>query len=763
MSESSPVDFRRLFEGAPGFFLALRADAGFTIMAASNDYLRVTGTDRSIVGRGLFDVFPAGPGEEQSATMANLRASLLRVIASRAADAMAVQKYDLPRPGGGFEERYWKPLNTPILSAAGEVEYIVHRVEDATDLVRLKRAAGNLHATDILESIAEGFFSLDREWRFDYVNREGEIILGRGRAELIGRAIWEAYPGLIGSPFEPIYRDAMDLRVPRTITGFFPDHDRWYEVHTYPAPGGLCAYFRNVTEAKRGEAEREGLVAGSERQKRIYETALDNTPDLVYVFDREHRFIYANHALLTMWGRTWDEAVGKTCLELGYEPWHAEMHDREIEQVVATRKPIRGEVPFVGTGGRRVYDYIFVPVVGPQGDVVAVAGTTRDVTERKHNEQAILEQADRLADADRAKDEFLATLAHELRNPLAPLRNSLYLLRGAGGADPKSARVHEMMERQVNHLVRLVDDLLELSRISRGTFALRKERVDVAAIVRNAVETIAPLLESARHTLTVTLPEEPLWLEGDPVRLAQILANLLDNAAKYTPDGGVIAVEARAEGAMAAIAVRDNGAGIMPEALPRMFEMFSRGERASVRGQGGLGIGLALARRLAQMHGGSLDARSEGPGEGSEFTVRIPIAAQQHAPSPHGERAAPEFARKRILVVDDNHDAGDSLGMILERLGAEVRIVRDGREALAAYISYDPAVVLLDIGMPGMDGYEVARTLRERFPARRAALVALTGWGQEKDRQQAREAGFDHHLVKPAEIEALKSLLASLG
>ncbi|HEX7465287.1 MAG TPA: PAS domain-containing sensor histidine kinase, partial [Usitatibacter sp.] len=528
--------------------------------------------------------------------------------------------------GGGFEERYWNPLNTPILSAAGEVEYIVHRVEDATELVRLKRAEGNLHATDILESIAEGFFSLDREWRFDYVNREGEIILGRGRAELIGRSIWDAYPGLIGSAFEPIYRDAMDLRIPRMITDFFPDHDRWYEVHTYPARGGLCAYFRNVTEEKRGEAERGRLVADSERQKRIYETALDNTPDLVYVFDRDHRFIYANHALLTMWGRTWEEAIGRNCLELGYEPWHAEMHDREIEQVVATRKPIRGEVPFVGTGGRRVYDYIFVPVVGPQGEVVAVAGTTRDVTERNQNEQAILEQADRLADADRAKDEFLATLAHELRNPLAPLRNSLYLIRATGGADAKAARVHEMMERQVNHLVRLVDDLLELSRISRGTFALRKERVDVAAIVRNAVETIAPLMESARHALTVTLPEEPLWLEGDPVRLAQILANLLDNAAKYTEDGGAIAVEAREDDGFAAITVRDNGAGIAPEALPRMFEMFSRGERASVRGQGGLGIGLALARRLAQMHGGSLEARSEGSGKGSEFTVRIPIA-----------------------------------------------------------------------------------------------------------------------------------------
>jgi CheY-like chemotaxis protein len=384
------------------------------------------------------------------------------------------------------------------------------------------------------------------------------------------------------------------------------------------------------------------------------------------------------------------------------------------------------------------------------------------VTERKEAEQSILQQADRLAEADRAKDEFLATLAHELRNPLAPLRNSLYILRSTAGADAKGTRIQEMMERQVNHLVRLVDDLLEVSRITRGTFALRKERVDVAAIVRNAVETIGPLLQSAGHRLTVSVPGEALWLDGDPVRLGQILSNLLDNAAKYTDDNGAISVTARREGGDAAISVIDNGAGIPAGLLPRMFEMFSRGDGTSVRGQGGLGIGLALARRLAGMHGGTLEARSDGAGKGSEFTLRVPLSHDQSAMAGGGggDTAIP---RKRILVVDDNHDAGDSLGMILERLGAEVRVARDGAEALEAFPSYDPSVVLLDIGMPGMDGYEVARTLRARYPERNAAIVALTGWGQEKDREQARDAGFDHHLVKPAEIGALKELLASLG
>ncbi|MCW5625759.1 MAG: PAS domain-containing protein, partial [Burkholderiales bacterium] len=318
------------------------------------------------------------------------------------------------------------------------------------------------------------------------------------------------------------------------MTSFYPDHGRWYEVHTYPAPGGISVYFRDLTEQKRAET-------ASDQQRRMYEAALSNTPDLVYVFDLDHRFIYANEALLAMWGRSREEAIGKNCLELGYEPWHAEMHGREIEHVVATRMPIRGEVPFSGTQGTRVYDYIFVPVIGPDGTVTAVAGTTRDITERQQAERAIREQALRLEEADRVKDEFLATLSHELRNPLAPLRSALALLRMDGVAtDARTASVHAMMERQVNHLVRLVDDLLEMSRISRGALELRKAFVEAAAIVRNAIETSQPLVQAARHTLTVSLPDTPLWLEGDPVRLAQILSNLLSNSAKYTDDGGRI-------------------------------------------------------------------------------------------------------------------------------------------------------------------------------------------------------------------------------
>ena len=502
----------------------------------------------------------------------------------------------------------------------------------------------------------------------------------------------------------------------------------------------------------------ESELQRSERLRRMYETALDSTPDFFSVFDLEHRAIYANDALLKVWGV--EDVRGKTWMDLGYEQWHADLHDSEIDRVIATRAPIRSEIPFTGTNGTRVYDYIFAPVFGPGGEVAAIAGVTRDVTERHSAEQALREQAARLAESDRAKDEFLATLSHELRNPLAPLRNAIALLRSAAGGDERVAGLQAVMERQVNHLVRLVDDLLEVSRISRGTFLLRKERVALATVVRNAVETSSPLLQAGRHELVESLPEEPLWLEGDPVRLAQILANLLNNAAKYTDDGGRIELRAWREHGQAVVSVRDNGLGIAPEMLPRLFDMFSRGNRDTARSQGGLGIGLALARRLVEMHEGTLEAHSDGLGQGSEFVLRLPLAPGASSSAAADAAVAEDLHGIRVLVVDDNHDAGDSLAVVLQQLGAQVRVSRDGASALAAFDDFAPTVALLDIGMPGMNGYEVARRLRARPGGAGTRLIALTGWGQEEDRRRAREAGFDHHLVKPAELPVLLALLA---
>ncbi|MES3003134.1 MAG: ATP-binding protein [Pseudomonadota bacterium] len=359
-----------------------------------------------------------------------------------------------------------------------------------------------------------------------------------------------------------------------------------------------------------------------------------------------------------------------------------------------------------------------------------------------------------LREADRRKDEFIATLSHELRNPLAPLRNALHLIRLQGGAQP----VHTMMERQVNHLVRLVDDLLEVSRINRGTFELRRERVELAAIVRNAVETSDPLLREAGHTLTVNLPTEPLWLDGDPVRLGQVVSNLLNNAARYTERGGEVTFNARVEDGQAVIGVRDTGRGFDPATAAMMFEMFSRGD-----GSTGLGVGLALARSLVEMHGGTIRADSAGVGRGAEFTVKLPLAdaaSQSPAPDAHDEAAIGSI---RILVVDDNADAAESLQTLLELLGAQAKVAHDGQGAIDLFGAYEPDVVLLDIGMPGMDGYQVARVLRQLDPHRRTTIIALTGWGQEEDRERTRAAGFDHHMVKPVDVDALQALLSSVA
>jgi PAS domain S-box-containing protein len=365
--------------------------------------------------------------------------------------------------------------------------------------------------------------------------------------------------------------------------------------------------------------------------------------------------------------------------------------------------------------------------------------------------------------ADRSKDEFLAVLAHELRNPLAPIRNSLHILRLSGDLTPATEHVQEVLERQVNHLVRLVDDLLEISRISQGKFELRKEPVELASVIVSAVETSRPLIDEARHQLAISIPPQPLMLEADGVRVAQIVANLLNNAAKYTDAGGQIWLTAQQEAGQIVIAVRDTGIGIDPKQLPHVFEMFAQIQSAGRRAGGGLGIGLTLVKRLTEMHGGSVEAKSEGLGHGSEFIIRLPLAKKtlvaRSSEPPKAERPRP-LAGRRILVVDDNRDAADSLAMFLKFLGAGVQVAYDATTALSALGAFRPTIVLLDIGMPLIDGYEAARRIRAMPEGQAVLLVAMTGWGQDEDRRRTADAGFDHHLVKPVDPTQLQNVLA---
>lgn len=904
---------------------------------------------------------------------------------------------------------------------------------------------------------------------------------------------------------------------------------------------------RDITSRKTTEENLVRLTAESEQRKRLYEGLLSSTPDLAYVFDLNHRFIYANDVLLRMWGRTWDEAIGKNCLELGYEPWHAEMHDREIEQVRATKAPVRGEVPFTGTFGRRVYDYIFVPVLGPNGEVEAVAGTTRDVTERKEHEERlrlseeraaealrrldgaliageigtfewdtlnqrvwgdqnfgrmfgvkldadgkadlsdyiavihpddrermkakvartvdtgadyeieyrvvqgnrirwllvrakperdqsgrvarapgvcldITEQkrvenalreseerlrfvmdsipqkiftatasgevdyfnpawseftglsfeqirswawlqfihpddieenirvwkhaittgepfqfehrfrrkdgtyrwhlsralamrdtrgqiamwigsntdihdvktveealrhrereletlanntpdiltrfdrnlrhvfvnsaveratgikkeaflgktnrelgmpdnlcvqseaairhvfehgepksvhfefessdgvrywtarfvpefaldgsveyalgvtqdqtgekvaADALAEANRRKDEFLAILAHELRNPLAPIRNGLQILRLAPTDSQTAARAREMMDRQLSHMVRLIDDLLDVSRISRGKVKLQKEVVTVRSVIESAIEGSLPLINAGHHTLSVHVPEGELLIDADPTRAAQIVSNLLNNAAKYTPDGGHITVSVERNDTNVLIRVIDSGIGISREMIPMIFELFTQAGTSHHHGQGGLGIGLALVKRLVEMHGWSIDVESDGAGKGSTFTIGAPLVIANEVGLTSVEDHLPPTSSlersRKILVVDDNVDGATSLSLALELTGNETRVAHSGPEALGMLNEFHPDVILCDIGMPGMNGYEVAQQVRQHPTLKSTRLVAVTGWGSEEDKRSAKAAGFDLHLTKPVQIAEVEGVLAGLG
>jgi len=386
---------------------------------------------------------------------------------------------------------------------------------------------------------------------------------------------------------------------------------------------------------------------------------------------------------------------------------------------------------------------------------------------RQYQIRGHLEERERAAEAlraaDQRKDEFLATLGHELRNPLAPLLTGLHLLRLSGGEDPTVGRMTDVMERQITHLVRLVDDLLEVSRITRGIIDVQREAVDLATLLRAAVETTRPMFEAARHRLTVDLPVQPIAISGDAVRLTQVFANLLTNAAKYTDTGGRVSLTARHRGAHAVVTVKDSGIGISPANLKSVFEMFMQIDRSNRRSQGGLGIGLTLVRTLVLMHGGSVEARSDGPGKGSEFIVTLPVSEVDAAERVSAVEPMPELAQRRILVVDDNRDAADTLGMLLETLGATVEVAHGGQMALDALEPFGPDTVLLDIGMPELDGYEVARRIRLLPRHEHVMLVALTGWGQDQDYRLSQTAGFDHHLVKPPDIDELRAVLAQHG
>jgi PAS domain S-box-containing protein len=517
---------------------------------------------------------------------------------------------------------------------------------------------------------------------------------------------------------------------------------------------GASKIVRDITDRKRAEAEQHKFV-----------TLIENSTDFIGICDLDGMPLFVNRAGLRMVGLDDIEHARRIPVVSFFFPEDQPRIMNEFFPSVLEEGHGEIEVRFrhFKTGEARWMTYKVLTLPDAAGRPVAFATVSQDVTERKRLEDSLRRVAADLSEADRRKNEFLAMLAHELRNPLAPISHAIRALRLAG-TDRKGVRAAtEMLDRQVGQMVRLVDDLLDVSRITRGKIELRKDRVELAPIISQAVEATRALYRTINHELIITLPPQPIYLDADPARLAQAVGNLLNNACKFTDSGGHVWLTVEQEGAQAAIRVRDNGIGIAADELPRLFEMFMQVETSQERSRDGLGIGLTLVKNLVEMQGGTVEAHSEGLGRGSEFVIRLPTVAEIPTPLPR-ETTAERLptVRRRILVVDDNEDAAEWLATVLGLNGHETHVTHDGLEAVTTAERIRPDAVLLDIGLPRLDGYEVCRRIRAQSWGKDLLLVALTGWGQEEDRQKSRDAGFDTHLVKPVDDEALLKLLASV-
>ncbi|WP_409268989.1 PAS domain-containing protein [Massilia sp. BHUDP2] len=673
------------------------------------------------------------------------------------------------RPDAPLERRFVDQVYMPLRDPAGRVTGILVHGIDVTDrkLAEIELYESRERFQKIVSQAATGVVQLDHEGRITLVNQKYCEMVQRLESELLGASVLDVTApdsvpvtleavrllagGESGVVVEKEYLRRDGSRMPATSS-----------VNALRGPNGefqgLVAIVVDTTESRRAA---EKLRASEERYRTLFESVDQGFCIFEMIFDAQdrpvdYRFLEMNPMFEAHTGL--HDAVGRTAREMipTLDAFWFETYGR----VAQTGEPVRfeNEAPAMG----RWFD-VYATRIGGEGSR-RVALLFSDITARKQSEETLRKLARDLEEADRRKTEFLATLAHELRNPLAPIRSGLSVMRLKGDNAASVARVREMMERQVSHMVHLIDDLLDVARISGGKLELKKERADLRGVLASAVETSLPLIETGRHELSVDLPAHAVPVEADVTRIAQVVANLLNNAAKYTPNGGRIGLSLRIEGSEALIAVSDNGIGI-PRELSSVFEMFSQVGHHLERAQGGLGIGLSLVRRLVDMHGGSVAAASGGPHAGSTFTVRLPLAeGAQDTP----QRTAPETADgaaggTRILVVDDNVDAAMTLSMILEACGYVTQVAHGGIEALAAAHAFRPQVAFLDIGMPGMDGYETARAMRRLEGLEDVRLVALTGWGAESDRRKSNEAGFDQHLTKPVQLDVVQDLLARLA
>jgi PAS domain S-box-containing protein len=611
-----------------------------------------------------------------------------------------------------------------------------------------------------LASIADGVISTDADGRVTFMNETASVLTGWDVSEAVGRPLAEVFHVVdeeisepIDTPGRPKSQASGKQRMPHN--GFLiarSETRRAIEARSSPIRNehglilGSVVVFRDVSQRK-----------GAEEAQAFLAAIVASSDDAIVSKTLDGVIRSWNVGAERLFGYTAKEAIGRPITLIIPE----ELLDQEQEILARIRSGERidhFETVRVSKQGKRINISLTVsPIRDAGGRIIGASKIARDITDRKRTAEALRE-------SDRRKDEFIALLAHELRNPLAALRNGLHVIRLASHDINCVAKTREMMERQLRHMVRLIDDLLDISRISRSKMELRRTRLLLADVLKSAVEVARPQIEAAGHELSISLPSSPIYLDADLTRLVQVFGNLLGNSAKYSEPKGRIWLTAERSGSEVIISVKDNGIGIPPQQINNIFDMFSQVGRSIERSSGGLGIGLALVKGLVEMHGGSVAAESPGVGKGSAFTVRLPALADRTDPMPlDSTERATDAPVRRILVVDDNRDSATSMAMMLRLMGNEVQTAHDGMEAVEAADQFRPQVILMDVGIPRLTGYEATRRIREQSWGKNMIIIALTGWGQDSDKEKSREAGCNAHLVKPINMSDLLKLLTELA
>jgi PAS domain S-box-containing protein len=791
-----PSDYQAIFSQSPYPYLVLSTD--LTIVGASNAYLRSVGRALDdIVGRPLFEAFPTNPDDPDTTNADEVRRSIRSAIETGQPDTTAFLRYAVAvKTGTGmvrFEERYWSTVHSPIRDADGKVALVIQNAIDVSDLYQLNRQT-NQASLNLTPEALEPSEKFNRAQMHEAISRilsdeRGHlrnlfnqspgfvaVLVGPtfifemaneayyqlvGHRDIIGKPLWEALPEVAGQGFETILSRVYTTGEPWSARGAVfsvqptpggPLEQRHVDLVYQPYRGrdgeilGIFAQGYDVTEAFVAQA------AQRESEQRLRQ-GMQAARMVVWDWDVATRKMVFSDNVLEVLGRSADTI---DALFESIDPADAEKMRAAQQKAICDKTGYQGVVRFVrpDNGQQISLDVRAMVQCDAAGVARTIRGVTLDVTER------IQAEAD-LREADRRKDEFLAMLAHELRNPLAPISTAAQLLK-LGGANPVHLRqASDVITRQVAHMTGLVDDLLDVSRVTRGLVELNNENVDIKAIVNHAVEQARPLIESRGHALSTHLGSAHAMVRGDRLRLVQVISNLLNNAAKYTPHGGRISLTVDSSVDTVEISISDNGAGIDSTLLPRIFDLFTQGERTPDRSQGGLGLGLALVKSIMELHGGSVSARSAGVGRGSAFSVVMPlvrsdVAAHTMSAGAHGganERSL------NLMVVDDNVDAAESLAELLRLLGHAVFVAHDGKSALAESLLRPYHAAILDIGLPDMDGYDVARRLLAQPATEQTMLIALTGYGQAHDRVLAKAAGFAHHFVKPIDLDSLRDAL----